>query len=160
MNHRSEPAIEIAPNHRIEPPLFSEAGKSIPLAVIEANQRAADTLNQHKDTFIKLCLDCLFGPEDIGEAELEHVGEPEKVIPALLGKLQPEKFQLTLRNDYSPVLVLPSELDPNQQKQKGHVRQTGHTLTMKYDDRWIGTMEIQYGSDGKIGVKISTKDEP
>jgi len=160
MNHRSEPAIEITPDHWIEPPVFAEAGTSIPAAVTEANQQAAHQINQHKETFIKLCLDCLFSAEDIGEAELENVNTPENIIPSLLAKLDPAKFQLTLRNDHSPVLVLPSQYDPNQQKQKGHVRQTGHTLTLNYDDRWVGTMEIQYASEGKIGIQINTREDP
>lgn len=160
MNHRSEPAIEITPGHWIEPPVFNEAGKAIPSAVTEANEKAAREINQHKETFLKLCLDCLFSTEDIGEAELKHVGEPEKIIPALLGKLDPAKFQLTLRNDHSPVLALPSQYDPHQQKQKGHVRQTGHTLTLNYDGRWVGTMEIQYASEGKIGIQINTREDP
>jgi len=160
MNHRSEAAQEIPPNYWLEPPVFAKPGTQIPKEVRDANARASILLNNHKDTFIKLCLDCLFDPEDIGEAELQHLNEPEQIIPTLIQKLVPEKFELLLRNNYSPVLVIPSELNPNQKKQKGHVRQTGHTLTFNYDGKWIGTMEIQYGLNAEISIKMATKNEP
>ncbi len=160
MHHRSEAAQEIPPNYWLEPPVFAKAGTSIPKEVREANSRAAILLNNHKDTFLKLCLDCLFTQEEIGEAEMLHLNEPERVIPELIQKLDPMKFELLLRNDYSPVLVLPSEIDPSKKKQKGHVRQTGHTLTLNYEGHWIGTMEIQYGLNAEISIKIATKNAP
>jgi hypothetical protein len=160
MHHRSEAAQEIPPNYWIEPPVFAKAGTSIPKEVREANSRAAILLNNHKDTFLKLRLDCLFTQEEIGDAEIQHLNEPERVIPELIQKLDPMKFELLLRNDYSPVLVLPSEIDPSKKKQKGHVRQTGHTLTLNYEGRWIGTMEIQYGLNAEIAINVSTKNAP
>jgi hypothetical protein len=139
MNHRSEPAYEISPDHRIEPPFFSQPGSHISDAVRTANHQAADRINEAKDEFIAACFHTIL-PEN----------DPSPSIDL-------SKLQLTLRNNYSPTIVLPSGHDPNSPKQKGHLRQTGHTLTLNYDGKWIGTLEIEYKHDGTITINASIK---
>lgn len=137
MNHRSEPAYEISPDHRIEPPVFAEPGTNIPEAVREANSLARTSINEAKDEFIANCFDSILSPAT--------------------DTIDLSKLQLTMRNNYSPVIVMPSEYHPDSKKQKGHVRQTGHTLTLNYDDRWIGTLDIEYKHDGTININASLK---
>lgn len=155
---KPEPATEITPDHWIEPPLFAQPGEPVPDEVRTANKRAAETINAHKDNFIKLCLDCLIPDEEYGQAMLEHIDKQEDLIPKLVAALKPEKMNLTIRNVYGPTLAIPKAPSPTDKKQTAIVRQTGHTLTFNYDNRWIGTMEIEYGLDGRIGIKIATKD--
>jgi hypothetical protein len=158
MQHRAEPATEIPPNHWISVPVFAKSDERPSSTVTEANHQAEQTINTHKDTFIKLCLETLFPDEEIGEAMLKHAGDPNAYIPALIAKLDPSQLSLTIRNEYSPTIVIPTHQSPEQAKQTGHTRQTGHTLTMKYNDQWLGNMEITYRHDGTIGVNISTKE--
>ena len=155
---KPEPATEITPDHWIEPPLFAQPGEPVPDAVRAANRNAAITLNAHKDTFIKLCLDCLIHDEAYSQAMLEHIGKPEELIPQLVATLEPAKMNLTIRNVYGPTLAIPKAPSPTDKKQTAIVRQTGHSLTFNYDDHWIGSMDIEYGLDGQIGIKMATKD--
>jgi hypothetical protein len=156
MNHRSEPATEITPDHWIEPPVFAKSGTNIPAEVIAANKRAAAEINAHKDTFVKLCLEELFTEEQVGMAELLTPGDHAAISTNLVAQLDPEKLNLTIRNVYGPTIVLPTHHDPHKPKQEGSTRQTGHTLTMNYAGRWIGTMDIEYKHDGTIAIKMST----
>lgn len=155
---KTNPANEISPDHQIEPPFYAKAGEPIPTEVRAANKQAAQQINAHKDNFIKVCLESLFSDEEIGEAMLKHLNQPAAYIPALLAKLDPAKLKLSLRDDYSPTLIIPSEAHPEAKRQKGYTRQTGHTLTMEYDDRWLGTMTIEY-NDGRINIDITTKND-
>jgi hypothetical protein len=158
MQHRAESATEIAPDHWISVPVFAKSNDRPSSTVTEANHQAEQGINAHKDTFIKLCLETLFPDEEVGEAMLKHASNPNSYIPALIAKLDPAKLSLTIRNEYSPTIVIPSHHSPEQAKQTGHTRQTGHSLTMKYDDHWLGSMEVTYRHDGTIGVNISTKE--
>lgn len=157
MNHRSEPATEITPDHWIQPPLFAKPGTQIPDEVIAANKRAAAEINAHKDTFVKLCLEELFTGEQVGEAELLTPGDHAAISANLIAQLDPEKLNLTIRNVYGPTISIPTHHDPNKPKQEGITRQTGHSLTMNYDGKWVGTMDIEYSLTGEIGIKMATR---
>lgn len=158
MSHKPQPPVEISPGHQIEPPFYAKAGEPIPTEVRSANKVAAQQINAHKDNFIKVCLESLYTDEEVGEAMLKHLNQPNAYIPALLAKLDPAKLKLTLRNDHSPTLIIPSHHHPDDKKQKGYLRHTGHTLSMEYDDRWLGTMTIEY-NDGRINIDITTKSD-
>jgi hypothetical protein len=132
MNHKPEPASEISPDHQISPPIYAKPGTNIPQHVIDANNKATSEINQAKDAFISQCL-------------------------TIVHDIDPEKIQLNLRNDFSPTIIIPSGNSPDQKKQVGHLRHTGHTLTFNYDNRWVGTMEIQYNHDGTISINTTTK---
>jgi hypothetical protein len=154
MKHQPAPPLEIAPDHWIEPPIYAKSDSPAPPHIREANHEAAQQINAHKDNFIRICLETLFSDEEVGEAMLKHLNQPAAYIPALLAKLDPEKFKLTLRADHTPVLILPSHHHPDSRKQTGHLRHTGHTLTLTYADRWLGTMSIEY-NDGRINIDMT-----
>jgi len=158
MNHKPQPPVEISPDHQIEPPFYAQAGQPIPEEVRLANKRASQQINANKDNFIKICLESLFTDEEIGFAMLQHANQPAAYIPALIAKLDPSRLTLTMRDDHSPTIIIPSHHHPEDKKQTGYFRQTGHTLSMTYDDRWLGTMTIEY-NDGRINIDITTKSE-
>ena len=160
MNHKPQPPVEISPDFQIQPPFYAKPGEPIPAEVRSANTQAAQQINAHKDNFIKICLEGLYTDEQVGETMLKFHNQPEAYIPALLELLDPAKLKLTLRDDRSPILILPSHHHPDDRKQTGHLRHTGHTLSMSYQDKWLGTMTIEY-NDGRINIDITTKnDEP
>lgn len=135
MQHKPKPPQEISPNHWIEPPIYAMSGTNVPQHVRDANLEAAKQINAEKEEFIRSCIDTL--PTDI---------------------VHPEKFRLTLRNDTSPILIIPSHHHPDDKKQKGHLRHTGHTLTFFYDDAWLGTMTIEY-NEGRIKIDTTTRND-
>lgn len=154
---KTEPANEIAPDHWIKIPLYAQPGQTqVPDDVRQHNAHAEKQINAHKDNFIKVCLESLFDDEEIGFAMLQHANQPEAYIPALIDKLDPAKLKLTLRNDMSPTIILPSNYHPDNKRQKGVNRHTGHELKMHYDDRWLGSMTIEYKHDGRIAIDITT----
>jgi hypothetical protein len=154
---KPEPAYEITPQHKIQVPFFAESGKKIPSDVTKANANANKQINDAKDQFVMACLELIIPENEIGEIELEHLGDPSAKFAAMIGKIDPAQLQLTLRNDYAPFIVLPSENAPESERQKGFTRQTGHTLNMSYAGHWLGTMQIDYGYDGQIHIDITTK---
>jgi hypothetical protein len=156
---KPQPPQEITPDHWISPPFFKTAGTETPDTVSSANENAAKQINAHKDNFVRICLESLFDDEEVGMVMLQHHNQPEAYIPALISKLDPAKLKLTLRNDMSPTIILPSHYNPNGKKQKGLARQDGHTLTMYYDNSWIGTMTIKYNLDGTISIDVTTKEK-
>lgn len=158
MNHKPAPPLEIAPDHWIEPPIYAKSNDPAPQHVRDANHDAGIQINAHKDNFIRVCLEDLFTDEEVGEAMLAHAGQPAAYIPALLSKLDMGKFKLLLRADHTPVLIIPSQHHPESKKQTGHIRHTGHTLTLSYNDRWIGTMTVEY-NDGRINIDMTTRQD-
>lgn len=157
---KTEPAHEIAPDHRITVPIYSQCDHPVPDEVREINRRAEQQINAHKHNFIKLCLESLFPEEELEIIIIRHANQPEAYIPALVAKLDATKLKLTLRNDMSPTIILPSNHHPEKSgKHKGLNRHTGHTLQFHYADQWLGTMEIQYKHDGRIAIDITTRNE-
>jgi len=155
---KPQPAYEITPDHQISPPAFAQGQQPAPPEVIAANREAAAQIDVHKDAFIRSCLESLYTDEEIGQAMLEHLEDPAAYIPALIAKLDPSKLKLTLRDDFAPTLILPTEAHPEAKRQKALTRQTGHTLHMTYDDRWLGTMEITY-ENGRIRMQATLNEE-
>ena len=152
---KTEPAHEIAPDHWIKIPLFLQPGQTkIPDEIRTLNEIAEAKINATKDNFIRLCIESLFPDEQLGETMLQFLNQPADYIPALISKLTPEKIKITLRNDMSPTIILPTEKNG---KHQGLNRQTGHTIQFHYDTQWIGTMTIGYNHDGKISIDIKTK---
>jgi hypothetical protein len=158
MQHKPTPPLEIAPDHWIEPPIYAKSNAPAPQHVRDANHDAGIQINEHKDTFIRVCLESLFTDEEVGEAMLKHMNQPQSYIPALLSKLDAGKFKLLLRADHTPILIIPSHHHPESKKQTGHIRHTGHTLTLAYDDKWIGTMTVEY-NDGRINIDMTTRQD-
>jgi len=158
MNHRTQPPLEIAPDHWIEPPIYAKSSDPAPQYIKDANQDAAREINTHKDTFILGCVESLFTDEEAGQAMLKHLNQPQAYINELLSKLEMDKFKLLLRADHTPVLIIPSNRHPDDKKQTGHIRHTGHTLTLSYDDKWLGTMTIEY-NDGRININVTTNQD-
>lgn len=155
---KTHPAHEISPDHQITPPAAAQGNTPVPPEIFQANQEAAHKINTHKDDFIKLCLESIISDEEIGEIMLKHLNKPAEYIPALIARLDPAKLKLTLRDDFSPTLIIPSENHPEAKRQKGYTRHTGHTLQMFYDDRWLGTMTIEY-NEGRINIVVTTKSD-
>lgn len=157
---KTEPAHEIAPDHRIKIPIFAQQGQTqIPQDVRDHNHAAEQQINAHKDNFVRLCLESLVPDEETGDAILQNLNQPEAYIPALIAKLDPTKIKLTMRNNMSPTIILPSSSKQDNHKQKGLQRQTGHTLQFYYADHWIGTMTVDYKHDGKIAIDITTAEK-
>jgi len=133
MNHRPQPAIEIPPSHWITVPVFATPNDRPSQAVLAANKEAEQEINAAKDNFFAFCM------TEIADTEINV-----------------ENITITLRDNFSPTIVLPTHRDPDQSKQTGLLRQTGHTITMNHRGIWLGTMDIEYKQDGTIEIKSTT----
>lgn len=132
MNHRPQPAIEIPPSHWITVPVFAKPNERPPQEVLKANKEAEQKINAAKDDFIAECMNAIKNDE-----------------------FSVEDITITLRDNFSPTIVIPTHHSPEQAKQTGLLRQTSHTLTVNHQSHWLGTMDIEYKHDGAIEIKVS-----
>jgi len=146
--------IEISPAHWITPPFFSKSGQPGNPEVQRANEEAAKTINETKMLFINACLEQIIGKEEYGMSMLEIVGSDQQLHQNIFSKIDVSKLRLLLRSEFSPVIIVPINPDPNAKKQEGLITQDGHTLTLDYDGKHIGTMSIQY-LQGRISISCN-----
>ena len=154
MHQHTEQKREISPEEWLTPPV--NYALNPPQHVLDANAQAANLMNKAKMVFIGQCLSQLAPREAVGEAELEHFGNPENVGPALLGFINPTLLTLTIKPIYEKVLARPEDIAI---KDKILARKTSDLLEFRYCDRLVGTLSYEYEA-GEIKVKAEVIQIP
>jgi hypothetical protein len=147
MHQHTEQKREISPEEWLTPPV--NYAMNPPQHVLDANAQAANMMNKAKMIFIGQCLSQLAPQEAVGEAELEHLGKPENVGPALFTHVNLSLLTLTIKPIYERLLAKPEDVV---QKNKIPARKAADLLEFRYCDRLIGTLSYEYEA-GEIRVK-------
>lgn len=152
-------AREISPLDDIVIPTYAQGGQTPPLAVLEHNRQTEIRINAARREWQLRCLHKLISQEEIGEIELEHLGDEQAILAALLAKLDVTKLNLVLRPILSKGLIAP-ELNPEQdaQKIKLDARHAADRLSFDYDGITIGIFEVQYELNGSVKLEVAIRD--
>jgi hypothetical protein len=145
---------EISPDHWLTPPVNYQLDP--PQHVIDANELAAQAMNKAKFTFVSQCLGVIMTDQEVGEAELSHLGDTTAQATALLAKIDPGRIRLTLRPLYDRPLLNPEEATLDGDKEI--VRHYGDDLELAYDDRPIGFLKFRYTA-GRIEISCNIDTE-
>lgn len=146
---------EISPQEWLTPPVNYQMKPS--KDVLDSNAHVANLMNKAKMQFIGHCLNVILDQETIGEAELEHLDDEEAQTKALLAKLDPSKFTLTLRPLYHQPLLKPE--DAHLRKDQTIIRHHGDRVEFTYDRRTIGLLNFSYNT-GEVQISATIDTEP
>lgn len=156
MNPEDQP-IEILPDEKILIPFLRQHGQPEPSAeVLEANQQASQAITDAKDLFVGQCLLHALPRTTQGELELEHIGSPAALKAAVLRAVDPSLIVVTRTRIHSAPIAIPQQ----DGAARSHRRQTGDVITFFYGAEQIGILQIDYRSDGKIGMTASIRETP
>lgn len=153
MQH-TEKHREIAPDEWLTPPV--NYALAPPVHVLDANAQAANLMNKAKFLFIGQCLAVIMSTEDVGEAELAHLGDTTAQAAELLAKIDPSRIKLTLRPLYHRPLLKPEEA--HLAKDKEIVQHHGDDVELTYDGRRIGILSYRYET-GEIQISTTIDTE-
>lgn len=162
MNIRPEanqPARELPPGESIPVPDFSgqgsskyEASKELRKLVSDANKVAAAKINACRAKFTNLCISALLpkGEYDRLQATLP----PEALVAEVRKHIDLESITSTMK----PVMSAPISVPNGPGSHVEETRQMGWEVQLSYEDKIIGTMEVEFSLKGTIEVVISVAD--
>lgn len=156
MKHPELQAREVSPLDDLEIPTYRQPGNIPDLKIHEYNRQAGEKLNDARREWQLRCLCAITDTEEVGEIELEHLGDPAAQMAALIMRLDPAKLNLTKRPVMTGMIAV-AEISP-EKDQKAVLRHAGDLLTLTYDGITIGTFEASYNHDGTIELAVKILD--